>query len=301
MPTQLSGVLVALSTPFDADGRIDEAKLRDHVDFQLEQGVHGVVPGGSTGEFAAMTLDERKRVTEIVTDQVNGAVPVVPGTGACATRDAVELTAHAKDAGATAALVVAPYYETPTREEVIEYYGAVGDVGLTIAAYNLPEVTGINLDGAFYRDLRQRTGSVTHAKDTSGNMEQAIDLLQNYSDTVTVMIGLDTILLPGFLMGIQGTIWGAPNFAPRECVEIWQAVQDGRYDDAKDVFRRIWPVMDFICRHGYAVSTKAAAAAAGIDAGLPRAPYSTLKDDQAKELQRLVAESGISYSRSYSH
>lgn len=297
MSTTIRGVFTALSTPFDADGSIDEGKLRAHVDFQLESGVHGLVPCGSTGEMAGLSLVERKRVTEVVLDQVDGTVPVVPGTGACATRDAVELTRHAKDAGAAGALVIAPYYEVPTREEVVEYYGAIGDVGLPLAAYNLPEVTGINLDGTFYRELRQRTESVIYAKDTSGSMEQAVDLLQNHSDVVTVLIGLDTIILPGFLMGIQGTIWGASNFAPRECVQIWDAVEAGRYDEARDVFARIWPVLEFVCKKGgYAVSVKAAAAAAGIDAGLARAPYGQLRSELRDELTRLVQGAGISYA-----
>lgn len=293
----MRGVFTALSTPFDSVGAIDETKLRELVDFQMQNGIHGIVPCGSTGEFAALSIEERMRVTEIVIEQVAGEIPVVPGTGACATADAVTLTRHAQEAGASGALVVAPYYETPTREEVIEYYGAIGDVGLTLFAYNLPEVTGINLDGPLYRELRQRTPSVTYAKDTSGNMAQAVDLVQNFSDEVTVFIGHDTIILPGFMMGMAGTIWGAPNFAPRECVKIWDAVQADQYDEARETFKRIWPVLDFLCtKGGYAVSTKAAAAAAGVDAGLARAPYGALRNDLAAELRQLVHAADISYT-----
>lgn len=295
MSTKLSGVMTALSTPFSQDGSIDETLLRALVDIQIREGVHGLVVSGSTGEFAAMSSAERKRIAEVVVEQVQGAVPVVVGTGSCATAEAVDLTAHAKSIGAAAALVVAPYYESPTREEIVEYYGAIGDIGLSMIAYNLPEVTGFNLDGEFYQDVRARTSSLAYAKDTSGNMELAVDLLQNYTDTVDVMIGLDTIVLPGFMMGSCGTIWGAPNFAPRECVRIWDAVQEGDYDSAREVFRKLWPVMDFICRNGYAASTKAAAALVGINAGKPRAPYGELSPQLTQELKSLLENAGISY------
>lgn len=297
MSVKLGGVMTALLTPFSSDGSIDETALRSLVDTQIREGVHGLVACGSTGEFAALSVAERKRVAEIVIDQVQDALPVIVGTGACATAEAVELTAHAKGIGAAAALVVAPYYETPSRDEIIEYYGAVGDVGLQLIAYNLPEVTGFNLDGEFYRDVRKRTSSLTYAKDTSGNMDQAVDLVQNYTDTVDIMIGLDTIVLPGLLMGSCGTIWGAANFAPRECVRVWDAVQNGDYDTARQVFRGIWPILDFLNRNGYAVATKAAATLAGFDVGVPRAPYRELDAPRIEELDRLISNAGISSRR----
>jgi dihydrodipicolinate synthase/N-acetylneuraminate lyase len=179
------------------------------------------VPGGSTGEFAALTLEERKWVNEIVIEQAAGRVPVAPQTGSTRTAEAIELSRHAADAGASAILLVQPFYEAPTRHEVIEYFATVGEAaGVPVIVYNLPGVTGMNLDRPFYRELLERTGVVKYVKDTSGSIEQAFDLIFNLGDAIDTFVGWDTIVLPVFSAGAAGSIWGAPNFAPRECRDL---------------------------------------------------------------------------------
>jgi 4-hydroxy-tetrahydrodipicolinate synthase len=297
MTTKLRGVLAALSTPFDQDGEVAEPVLRNHVDFLIDNGLHGLVPGGSTGEFTALTLDERKRVNEIVIDQAAGRVPVVPQTGSTRTADAVELSKHAADAGASALLVVQPYYEPPTRHEVIEYFATVGEAaGVPIMAYNLPAVTGMNLDRPFYRDLLERTDVVKLVKDTSGSIEQAFDLIFNLGDAIDMFIGWDTIVLPAFSAGAVGSIWGAANFAPRECVAIYELATSGQTAAALEIFKRLWNVFDFLGKEGYSVATKAAAQAVGVNLGAPRAPYGELPPAKKDELRKLIAETGLNYS-----
>lgn len=297
MTDTLSGILAAISTPFAADGSVDEVRLRQHVDFLIENGLHGLTPNGSTGEFAALTVDERKRVNEIVIEQAAGRVPVVAGVGSTSTTQSVELAKHAEQHGASGLLVVAPFYEPPTRDEVIAYYATIANtVSIPVVAYNLPEITGINLDKQFYRDLLQHTGNVKYIKDTSGSMEQALDLIYNLGDELTTFVGLDTILLPAFLSGARGSIWGAPNFAPRECVQIFELAKAGKADEASEIFKRLWNVFDFLGKEGYAVATKGAAKAAGVDLGEPRAPYSPLPAEKQQQLEKLVAEAGISYA-----
>ena len=297
MTKKLGGILAAVSTPFAADGSVDEARLRAHVDFLIDNGLHGLVPNGSTGEFAALTMDERMRVTEVVIDQTAGRVPVAPQTGSTRTAEAVELSTHAAAAGADAVLVVAPFYEPPTRQEVIEYFATVGQAaGIPVIAYNLPGVTGMNLDRPFYRELLERTDAVKYIKDTSGSMEQALDLIFNLGDAIETFVGLDTIVLPAFLAGAAGSIWGAPNFAPRECVAIYELAKRGDAAGALAIFKRLWNVFDFLGKEGYAVATKAAAQAAGIDLGLPRAPYSELPPAKKDELRKLIADAGLNYA-----
>lgn len=287
--TSIGGVLVALTTPFATDRSIDEAKLREHVDYVIAGGVHGIVPCGSTGEFVNMTVEERKRVVEIVIDQTAGRVPVVPGTGALTTEDAIELTQHAEKAGAASALVVSPFYETPTRDEVLDYYVEVAEaVTMPLTAYNLPAVTGINLDLAFYQDLMQRTDRYAYVKDTSGNMEQAMSLIYNLKGKLGVMVGLDTIILPAFMMGAIGTIWGAPNWAPQECVKVWDDVQAGNIDQAVEDFGRLYNALDFIDVEGYAVGVKTACRLLGRDLGDTRRPYKRLPAEKEAELDRLL-------------
>jgi len=297
MPKALGGILAAVSTPFTAAGDVDEAVLRDHVDFLIDNGLHGLVPGGSTGEFAALTLEERKRVNEVVIEQAAGRVPVAPQTGSTRTAEAIELSKHAADAGATAVLLVQPYYEAPTHREVIEYFATVGAAaGVPVIAYNLPGVTGMNLDRPFYRDLLERTDAVKYVKDTSGSIEQAFDLIFNMGDAIETFVGWDTIVLPAFVAGAAGSIWGAPNFAPRECVAIYDLAREGRTAEALAIFKRLWNVFDFLGKQGYAASTKAAAEAVGVHLGAPRPPYGELEPVQKDELRKLIAETGLNYS-----
>lgn len=294
MSAKLSGILAAVSTPFTKDGAIDEAALRSHVDFLIDSGIHGLVPGGSTGEFAALSLAERKRVNEIVLEQAAGRVPVAPQTGSTSTADAIELSRHAAEHGAAAILVVQPFYEAPTRHEIIEYFATVGEAaGIPVIAYNLPGVTGVNLDREFYTELLERTSAVQYIKDTSGSLEQALDLVFNLEGKVTTFVGWDTLVLPAFYAGAAGSIWGAPNFAPKECVAIYELSKAGKHEEALALFKRIWNVLDFLGKEGYAVATKAAAAELGINLGYPRAPYSELPAEKKAELKKLIAESGL--------
>ena len=296
MTTKLSGILAAISTPFTADDEVDEGRLRDHVDFLIDSGLHGLVPGGSTGEFAAMSLDERKRVNQIVIDQTAGRVPVVPQTGSTRTAEAVELSRHAADAGAAAVLVVQPFYEAPTRREVIEYFAVVGEgAGVPVMAYNLPAVTGMNLDRPFYRELLERTDTVRFIKDTSGSIEQAYDLIFNLGDVVGTFVGWDTIVLAGFIAGAAGSVWGAPNFAPKECVAVYELARAGKTAEALEIFQRLWNVLDFLCKEGYASSVKAAAQAVGVDLGAARAPFGDLEPDKLDDLRKRIADTGLKY------
>ncbi|WP_028921767.1 dihydrodipicolinate synthase family protein [Pseudonocardia acaciae] len=291
---QLGGVIGALSTPFTENGELDLARLRDHVDFLIDNGVHGLVPGGSTGEFAALTLDERKRLHEVVLEHTNGRVPVVPQTGATRTADAVELSRHAGEHGASAVLAVQPFYEPPTRDEVMDYFEAVGRAaGVPVVAYNLPAVTGMNLDRTFYNDLLARTDAVRYVKDTSGSLEQAFDLIFNLGDRLSVFVGWDTLVLPAFAAGSDGTILGAVNFAPKECVRLWELAREGRQAEAHELFRRLWNVLDFLGKEGYAASAKAAAELVGVPLGPPREPYRRLPEHKIKVLTELLERAGL--------
>ena len=224
-------------------------------------------------------------------------MPVAPQTGSTSTAEAIELSKHAADDGADAVLLVQPFYEAPTRHEVIEYFATVGEAaGVPVIAYNLPGVTGMNLDRPFYRELLERTDAVKYIKDTSGSIEQAFDLIFNLGDAIDTFVGWDTIVLPAFSAGAAGSIWGAPNFAPKECVAIFELAKEGKTAEALAIFKRLWNVFDFLGKEGYAVSTKAAAQAVGVDLGVARAPYGALPADKQDELTKLIAETGLNYS-----
>src|SRR4029078_2561567 len=188
---------------------------------------------------------------------------------------------QAADDGADAVLLVQPFYEAPTRHEVIEYFAPVGEAaGVPVIAYNLPGVSRMNLDRPFYRELLERTDAVKYIKDTSGSIEQAFALIFTLGDAIDTFVGWDTIVLPAFSAGAAGSIWGAPNFAPKECVAIYELAKEGKTAQAFDIFKRLGNVFDFLGKEGYAVATKAAAQAVGVNLGAPRAPYSELPADK---------------------
>ncbi|MCJ7718623.1 dihydrodipicolinate synthase family protein, partial [Candidatus Bathyarchaeota archaeon] len=165
------GIFPALVTPFTDDGKtVDEERLRILVNHCIELGVHGVVPCGTTGEFVNLTKEEKKQVLKVVVDEVNGKVPVIAGTGASGTSEALEMTKYAKDIGATAALIVTPYYLKPADRGIYEHYSTIAtEVDLPIILYNIPQCTGLPLPWQMVEDLAQ-IPNIVGVKDSSGQL-----------------------------------------------------------------------------------------------------------------------------------
>ncbi|RZK70400.1 MAG: dihydrodipicolinate synthase family protein [Rhodococcus sp. (in: high G+C Gram-positive bacteria)] len=194
MSEDLEGVYSAVATPFTQDQHLDEAGLRRLVDRTIESGIHGLVPLGSTGEFFALSRGERECALEVVLEQTAGRVPVVPHTGATSTAEAIALSQHAEKAGATALMLVAPYYEPFSIEEVKSYYKDVaGSVSIPVMAYNLPAATGVNLTPQILCELIDEVPNVRYVKDTSGDFTAAAQLIHEFGDRVSVFVGWDTL------------------------------------------------------------------------------------------------------------
>ena len=197
MSSQLSGVLTALATPFTADGLIDETRLRLLVDRSIDGGVDGVVACGSTGEFAALSTDERRLVVETVVGQAAGRVPVVAQTGATSTAEAIRLSRHAQECGADVLMLIAPYYEPLSLPETTGYFRAVAEaVELPVMLYNYPSATGVNLDPETVGKLAREVENIRYIKDSSGDMGQATQLIHNHREDITTIIGADNLILP---------------------------------------------------------------------------------------------------------
>ena len=174
MTVQLRGVLTALATPFAADGSVDEARLRALVDRSIEGGVHGVVACGSTGEFTALSGDERRLVVETVVDQAARRVPVIAQTGATSTAEAIRLSRHAQSVGADVIMPVAPYYEALSVEETLTYLRAVaGSVDIPVMLYNLPVATGVDLHPDTVGALAREVENIRYIKNTTIDMAQS--------------------------------------------------------------------------------------------------------------------------------
>ncbi|GAA3583752.1 4-hydroxy-tetrahydrodipicolinate synthase [Amycolatopsis ultiminotia] len=287
--TELSGTLSALVTPFtDGGAEVDESALRVLVDKVVDDGIDGIVPCGGTGEFATMTNAERRRVVEIVLDQVAGRIPVVPHVGAGSTAQAVELSRHAADHGAAALLLTVPYFEPITEPEAAEYYTRVaGSVALPIVAYNQPAGTGLQQHPAFLRELASRVPAVRYVKDSFGDLGQLYDFA-TADEPVRVLNGVDSVLGPAFLLGVRGHITGGANFLGAVYRQITDAVRAGDQATVARLWVATYPVARLIENLPYNAAVKAACELTGRPASLTRSPARPLTADEHAVLARAL-------------
>jgi 4-hydroxy-tetrahydrodipicolinate synthase len=268
------GIMPALVTPFTDDGKsIDEERLRVLVNRCVELGVHGVVPCGTTGEFVNLTTEEKKRVIKIVIDEANGKVPVVAGTGASGTREAVEMTLYAKDAGATAALIVTPYYLKPADRGIYEHYDTIASqVDLPIILYNIPQCTGLPLPWQMVEDLAQ-IPNIVAVKDSSGQLSFILTVLEKVRDKINVLCGHDEVVLAALAAGCSGAILASANVIPDVWVQIYEHVKKGDLQKARELQYRVQKIARIIAGSG-PVGTKAALNMMKIKVGPVRTPLS---------------------------
>jgi 4-hydroxy-tetrahydrodipicolinate synthase len=290
--TDLHGVLAALATPFTPGGQsVDEPALRALVERTLGGGVHGLVPCGSTGEFAALTPDERRAVVEIVIDQAAQRVPVVAHTGAMTTREAVALSQHAEQAGAAGIMVVAPYYEPLSREEIGTFYREVAEaVSVNVMIYNLPVATGVNLTPADIAKLATAVPNIRYVKDTSGDLSQAARLIHDYSEVVSTFVGWDTLYFASVIEGAPGSVIGAANVVPAELVAIYDAIRAGDLHRAQAIWNDIFPLLEFLSSGGYVSGVKGALKLIGRSIDDPRLPIEALHGSRLTELKALLRD-----------
>ena len=197
-----TGIMPALVTPFTEDGKqVDEGQLRALVDYCITQGVHGLVPCGTTGEFVNMSVGEKKRVIEVVVDQADGRVAVVAGTGASGTDQALDMTTYAKNVGADAALIVTPYYLKPTSRGIYEHFFTIASkVDLPLILYNIPQCTGLPLPWQTVEDLAQ-IPNIVGVKDSSGQLSFILAVLEKVRDKINVMCGHDEVVVAALAAG----------------------------------------------------------------------------------------------------
>ncbi|GAB2753380.1 4-hydroxy-tetrahydrodipicolinate synthase [Salinifilum aidingensis] len=291
MNPELSGVLTALATPFTNDEQIDVGNVRRLVDRTIEGGVDGVVACGSTGEFAAMSGAERRLVVETVVEQAAGRVPVVAQTGAVSTAEAIELSQHAQDVGASVLMLVTPYYEPLTLDETRRYLRTVAEsVDLPVMLYNLPGATGVNLAPELVGQLAREVDNIRYIKDTSADMTQVGQLIHHHGDVISTFVGWDSFLLSALTEGAAGVMAGTANAIPAELVSIHRAVRAGEFDRARAEWSRIYPLMDAMMSAPFIPAVKTALNATGFPAGKPRSPLLETDPAPAETIASLIAK-----------
>jgi len=272
MDSWLRGVIPAVITPFDVDGRIEEKALRAEIDFHLSCGVSAVCAGGSTGEGAGLSRAEVKRLNEIFVDQLRGRVPLIAGIIPDNTDEAVDLGLAAKEAGADVLQVTAPHYLfQPGIPELVSYYSQIRErTGLDIILYNVLPWGQVTVEGV--RKLLE-AGAIIAVKQSGSNIHQLADMLYHFGEEIPILSAIDDLLYPSFVLGAQGTLSAIASVLPRECVQLFNAVEQGDHVRARALHRQllvIWRAMeDFSGFHG---RVKCAIELQGRPAGLPRPP-----------------------------
>ncbi|KAJ5112353.1 hypothetical protein N7532_000398 [Penicillium argentinense] len=290
----IGGIMVALITPFTDDKtKIDEGRLQAHIEHLIKAGVHGLVPGGSTGEFTTMSTAERKQLTELCVKFAAGRVPVVVGTGSTSSDEAIELSAHAAKAGAAAVMVVPPFYDPVNLEELHEMLGEIHNASkLPIMFYNIPAASGLTLSPQEIAGL-SKVG-VKYLKDTSGNAPALTELIFGLSDQITAFNGWDSLTFYGLAAGCPGGVWGAANFIPELAVELWDAVAvKGDLKKGRELWSKAWPICKFLESHNYCAAVKTGVELSGQQTGGLRKPFSLLKPELQAELKVLLQNAGV--------
>jgi dihydrodipicolinate synthase/N-acetylneuraminate lyase len=297
--TTFEGVLPALITPFTADAAaVDEAALRAVVARAVTAGVGGLVSTGSTGEVTALTVDERHRVLEIVVDEAAGRVPTVAGTTALTTADTIALSIHAERAGATAVMVMPPFYGAPSWRETVAHFAAVADrVSIPVMYYHMPSASGTSPTIEQFVELR-RAANVTSLKDSSGDAVLATALIQAGDAVPTYLNGADTLTFAALAAGVRAVVWGAGSFMPAEAVRLHRLlIQELDLAAGRELWQRLYPLNAFLEGTSYVPAVKAACRIVGLETGPVRAPLLELPADEHATLSRLLTVAGIGAPR----
>lgn len=244
MSTVFKGVYAVAVTPFKEDGSFDYDKAKAHVDHLIENGVHGLVVLGATGEYLSVTDDEHMAYVREMVPYINGRVPVIVGASRERPDDVIRLVLNAKAAGAQAAMILPPYYCHPAQEEVVEHYRYIGEkTDFPIMAYNNPGSCGIELDRDTLKAIYE-IPQVKLVKESSGSIQKLTEVLSDVPEDVIAFCGCDTLPLESFAVGSPGWICMLANVAPRDCVALFNAVYEEK-DIAKgmEIYRRILPAL----------------------------------------------------------
>jgi 4-hydroxy-tetrahydrodipicolinate synthase len=286
------GILTALITPF-RDGEIDEAALRGLVERQISAGVSGLVPCGSTGESATLSHEEHRRVIDIVIDASGGRIQVVAGTGSNSTREAIALTAHARDAGADGALLLSPYYNKPTQEGIHNHYAEIAkETGFPLVVYNIPGRTASNIEPETLARLAELP-EIVGVKEACGDLDQISHVIAQCPDSFRVLSGDDALTLPLLSVGGHGCISTTANLVPEQMVALDRAWRAGDHALALGLHQQMIPLFDVLFCETNPIPVKAAVALMGWAGDEIRLPLTPITQPNRDRLEIVLKESGV--------
>jgi 4-hydroxy-tetrahydrodipicolinate synthase len=287
------GVYTALVTPFLENGNIDEETLRKLVNFQIEEGITGIVPMGSTGESPCLNHDEHIEVIKIVIDECKGRVPVIAGTGSNSTKEAVALTIRAKEAGADASLQVSPYYNKPTQTGLFNHFNTIADeTDFPLIVYNIPGRSGININNETMLKLA-RNKNIAAVKDATGNFNQLMELIAEKPDKLDILSGDDNITYPFIALGACGVISVASNILPGEMIKYVDTCLTGNLSEARKVHYRLLPLFTAMFLETNPIPVKTAMSMQGKLKEIFRSPLCKMAPGNKEKLKSVLKTYGI--------
>ncbi len=286
------GAMTAIVTPFK-NGAVDEERLRELVEFQIENGIDGIIPCGTTGESATLSHQEHDRVVEIVVDAVKKRVPVIAGSGSNNTAEAIRLTRHAHQAGADGALMLSPYYNRPTQEGIYQHFKAVAEeVPIPIVLYNVPSRTGSNVLPETVARLA-KIDNIVAIKEATADLKQISSIIDLCGDDFSVISGDDFTVLPLLAVGGKGVISVSANIVPADMSAMVDAFEAGDLPRARQIHYKMWPLMNAMFLEVNPIPLKAALAMMGKIECEYRLPLCPLSDANQEKLKKVVTEYGL--------
>jgi 4-hydroxy-tetrahydrodipicolinate synthase len=287
-----SGSMVALVTPFK-DGKVDWRSLEALVDFHIQNGTHGIVPCGTTGESATLSHEEHDEVIATVIKAVNKRIPVIAGTGSNSTEEAVRLTRTAEKAGADGALMISPYYNRPTQEGIYQHYKKVAaEVGIPIIVYNIPGRTGSKIEPetlARLADLKNIAG----VKEATGSVDQAIDVIRLCGDNLAVYSGEDSLTFSLMALGGKGVISTVANITPREMAQLAEACLKGNWEKGRELQFKLVPLIRSVFIETNPIPVKTALSLMGRCTPELRLPLTPMSEGALKKLKQSMIDFGL--------
>lgn len=295
MPTDsLRGIIPALVTPMSADGALDMDAFSAHVEWTLAEGVHGLVPCGSTGESATLDADEQRQLIARTVEIAQGRVPVIAGAGGNDTRQVCRLAQAAADAGADWLLVVTPPYNKPSPDGLMAHYRAVAEAAnRPIVLYNVPGRTGQNVPPEVIVRVANAVPLVRAVKESAGQIDQLLTLLAQRPAHVTVLSGDDDLALPALAAGAEGVISVAANEVPSALVSLFDQISAGHLAEARDIFMRLLPLLRANFVESNPVPVKTALELMGRAPAHVRLPLAALRDESRARLVDALKLAGV--------
>jgi len=287
------GSIVAIVTPFK-NGKIDEKRLRDLIDFQIENGTSGIVPCGTTGESATISFLEHDRVVDITVEHVKKRVPVIAGTGSNSTEEAITMTKHAAEAGADASLQVSPYYNRPTQKGLYEHFKAIGNsVDIPIILYNIASRTGVNIEPETMAELAQDCKNIVGVKEASGSLDQMSRIKQLCPKNFVLLSGDDSLTLPILSIGGTGVISVVANIVPKDVAALVQEFEKGNLKKAQEIHYKLLPLIKACFIETNPIPVKTAMGLMGLCEPDLRLPMCMMLPENLEKLKKALKDYGL--------